>query len=166
MTRDDGLEQGDFILNCPIVEPVHDIKDGTITTFYTEYDVIVMSQSCDLRNNKLSLVLVCPFWPMKMVEHHNPWLRSAKNKEKLRKGQQPNYHMLNKPITNVVLDTDDTLIVDFRNVFSVPIRYLIDYISTTSQRVRLLPPYKEHLAQSFARFFMRVGLPVDIEPFT
>ena len=29
-------------------------------------------------------------------------------------------------------------------------------------RLRLCPPYREHLAQSFARFFMRVGLPIDI----
>ncbi len=26
-------------------------------------------------------------------------------------------------------------------------------------RVRLLSPYKEHLSQAFARYFMRVGLP-------
>ena len=31
--------------------------------------------------------------------------------------------------------------------------------------LRLLPPYGEHLSQAFARFFMRVGLPVDIPPF-
>ena len=31
-------------------------------------------------------------------------------------------------------------------------------------RLRLNPPYREHLAQAFARFFMRVGLPVDIPP--
>jgi len=28
-----------------------------------------------------------------------------------------------------------------------------------------MEPYREHLAQAFARFFMRVGLPVDISPF-
>jgi len=25
------------------------------------------------------------------------------------------------------------------------------------------PPYREHLSQAFARFFMRVGLPIPIE---
>jgi len=30
-------------------------------------------------------------------------------------------------------------------------------------RFRLLPPYREHLSQAFARFFMRVGLPIPIE---
>jgi len=33
------------------------------------------------------------------------------------------------------------------------------------ETLRLLSPYKEHLSQSFARFFMRVGLPIDIDPF-
>lgn len=163
---DDGLEQGDLVLDCPIVEPVHEIQDNTIKTHLTEYDVVVMSQSCDLRNNKLSLVLVCPFWPLKTVEQHNPWLRSPRNKEKLRKGHQPNYHMLDKPITNGILAVDDFLIVDFRSVFSVPTRYVMEYVASTPERIRLLPPYKEHLAQSFSRFFMRVGLPIDIRPFT
>jgi len=30
---------------------------------------------------------------------------------------------------------------------------------------RRLPPYREHLSQAFARYFMRVGLPQDITPF-
>jgi len=30
-------------------------------------------------------------------------------------------------------------------------------------RLRLRPPYREHLSQAFARFFMRVGLPTDIK---
>ena len=28
-----------------------------------------------------------------------------------------------------------------------------------------MPPHREHLSQAFARFFMRVGLPIDIAPF-
>ena len=35
-----------------------------------------------------------------------------------------------------------------------------------ARRLRLLPPYREHLSQSFARFFMRVGLPIDTPSFT
>jgi hypothetical protein len=33
------------------------------------------------------------------------------------------------------------------------------------KRLRLLPPYREHLSQAFARFFMRIGLPVHIDLF-
>ena len=39
------------------------------------------------------------------------------------------------------------------------------YAGERGQRLRLLPPYREHLGQAFARYFMRVGLPVDIPPF-
>lgn len=32
--------------------------------------------------------------------------------------------------------------------------------------LRLHPPYREHLSQAFARFFLRVGLAGDIPPLT
>lgn len=165
VSEEKGLEQGDFVLNCPIMEPVHDINEGKMKTTYIEYNVVVMSQSCDLTNKKVELVLVCPFWDMKTIEKYNPWFQSNKNKEKLRKGYQPNYHLLNKPdLENINLESD-YLVVDFRSVFSVPYHFLIEYIARKEHRIRLLSPYKEHLSQSFARFFMRVGLPVDITPF-
>lgn len=165
VTRENGLEQGDFILRCPILEPIHDIQEKSTKTKYSEYDVVIMSQSCDLQNGKLSLVLVCPFWSMETVEKYNPWLKSIKSKEKLRMGHQPNYHLLNKPTVEDLPIENDFLVVDFRSVFSVPYGFLVEYISNTPRRLRLLSPYKEHLSQSFARFFMRVGLPMDIDPF-
>lgn len=55
-------------------------------------------------------------------------------------------------------------IVSFRQVFSVPMDYLRAH-AKKRPRLRLLPPYREQLAQAFARYFMRVGLPVDISPF-
>ena len=36
-------------------------------------------------------------------------------------------------------------------------------LTSKSDRIRVLPPYREHLSQAFARFFMRVGLPQDIK---
>jgi hypothetical protein len=52
-------------------------------------------------------------------------------------------------------------VVDFRNVFSLPFDFLKSYCAE-GERLRLLPPYREHLSQAFARFFMRVGLPVPV----
>ena len=60
---------------------------------------------------------------------------------------------------------DDFLIVDFKNVYAVPLNYLNQIIKDRVGRIRLLPPYREQLAQAFARFIMRVGLPVDIPSF-
>ena len=59
----------------------------------------------------------------------------------------------------------DYLLVDFRTVYGVHFDTLLDLIRKSTRRLRLLPPYREHLSQGFARFFMRVGLPVEIPPF-
>jgi len=56
-------------------------------------------------------------------------------------------------------------VVDFRGVYSVTFDFLVELAQKRDKRLRLLPPYREHLSQAFARFFMRVGLPVDIPPF-
>jgi hypothetical protein len=53
-------------------------------------------------------------------------------------------------------------LVNFQGVFALPIDFVRKQI--TVPHLRLLPPYREQLAQNFARFFMRVGLPQDIPP--
>lgn len=56
-------------------------------------------------------------------------------------------------------------IVDFHSIFTVPRLFLDELIERRgARRLRLLPPYREHLSQSFARFFMRVRLPQNITP--
>jgi len=160
---EDGLSQGDFIFNCPILEPDYNIAEKEITAEYSEYNVVIMSQSCDLINKKLNNVLVCPFWQLKEIEEEYLWFKSNKNKEKLRKGDQPNYHLLNE--CHLKEYEFSHIVVDFRDVYSVPFSYATEYLQSQKKRLRLLSPYKEHLAQAFARFFMRVGLPIDIEPF-
>ena len=54
-------------------------------------------------------------------------------------------------------------IVDFHNIYTVPLTFLESLLMQRLQpRLRLLPPYREHLSQAFARYFMRVGLPVAV----
>jgi len=53
--------------------------------------------------------------------------------------------------------------VDFHRIYTVPKAYLKQIALNNKFRIRLLPPYREHLSQAFARYFMRVGLPVDID---
>jgi hypothetical protein len=55
-------------------------------------------------------------------------------------------------------------IIDLQQIYSLPVSFL-RAISVKEKHLRLLPPYREHLSQSFARVFMRVGLPIDIPPF-
>lgn len=60
LTGDDPLQQGDFIPSCPIIIPTIDMNSKEIETIVREYNVVVMSQSCDLIQGKVELVLVCP----------------------------------------------------------------------------------------------------------
>ena len=159
------LQQGDFFNKCPVVTPTTttDIKPGKTEAEVLEYDVVVMSQSCDLEYEKIDLVLVCPVWQLKEFEQKHTTFKNTKEKEKLRKGNHIGYHLLNE--CKLEGFEKDFLIVDFRHVYGVPYKFLQN-LSKNKPRLRLLPPYREHLSQAFARFFMRVGLPTDIPPFT
>jgi hypothetical protein len=159
------LSQGDFFQACPIVIPCAMLEQGTeeVSVRVAEYDVIVMSQSCDLEHKKVNIVLVCPVWPLSEFGQQNSHFRSSEGKEHLRRGYTPGYHLLNK----CELEGFEMgyTVVDFRNVYGVPFDYLAKIAERNDSRLRLLPPYREHLSQAFARFFMRVGLPTDIPSF-
>ena len=163
------LLQGDLIPNCPIIIPPKLLPlDGIYDFEIVEYDVVIVSQSCDLENGKVENVLVCPYATFKqfLLNSLKPDEKLSKGKIKndfndFRKGNQPNYHLLDKDPT---VGLSDYLVVDFRNVFAVHIDFLKSHVEPIANRVRLLPPYREHLSQAFARFFMRVGLPQNIPP--
>lgn len=160
-----NIEQGDLIIDCPIVIPPFKIEEGDEPEIeIREINSIILSQSCDLINNKIDIVLVCPYNTLKEFIDNLPEDQRSKNAVKknidnLRKGHLPGYHLLNK---NLKLNISDYLVVDFRNVYGVEINNLKNIAEKNEKRIRLLPPYREHLSQSFARYFMRVGLPQDI----
>lgn len=165
VTEDAALAQGDFIELCPVIVPLEstDKEQELLSSEIIDYSVIVVSQSCDLVYQKLSHVLVCPFWPYKQFADRNDYFQSKEGKRTLKRGNVPGFHLLNK------CDLDgfqsDYLVVDFHNVYSVPLEFITKLVRERGNRLRLLPPYREHLSQAFARFFMRVGLPVDISSF-
>lgn len=160
----DPLQQGDFVLKCQIIQPNVEAQNPgqNISAIVKEYDVIVMSQSCDLIADKVNLALVCPFYTLTQLGNIYSDYKSAGKKEKLRQGHVFGMHLLNECNIN---GNTDFLVVDFKSVYAIPLPFLKQIVSTRTNRNRLLPPYREHLSQAFARFFMRVGLPVDIPAF-
>lgn len=152
--------------SCPvIIPPKNRIKPGDkVPADFEEYDVVVMSQSCDLVLKKIDLVLVCPIWTLSNLEYENDFLKSRNGKEQLRQGNVPGYHLLNK--CEIKGFEQEYIVVDFWNVYGVYLDFLIELAKDSGKRLRLLSPYREHLSQAFARFFMRVGLPADIPKFT
>lgn len=154
------LQQGDLIPNLPIIDtPKHfnykltekiDLKLKLI-------NAIVMSQSCDLENDKLQYVLVCPYFKISETANAAGGNLISKITE-INKGNIVGLHLLNK-----VDDNNELLIVDFKVAFSIELLYLKEHCKQIPQRYRLNPPFREHLSQAFARMYMRVGLPNSID---
>jgi hypothetical protein len=168
LVSDDSLEQGDFLFSCPVLEPeaAPEASPGTeldILARVREYDVLILSQSCDLAYGKLETVLVCPHWPLSVLEQRESYFRSSEGKENIRRGYLPGLHML--AACELAGFVSPIRVASFRQVFGLPLTYIHQQVSRQRPRLRLLPPYREHLAQAFARFIMRVGLPVDIPAF-
>jgi hypothetical protein len=165
----DDLEQGDIIETCPVFAITLPSGDLHATALEAHFDtlergVIIMTQSCDLVKDhpKVTEVLLCPVWHLDEVGEENKYFRQPKGREEIRRGNIPGYHMLNA--SNLSGFERPYRIVDFHRVFSLPLDFLRNLAQTRGPRLRLLPPYREHLGQAFARYFMRVGLPVDIPP--
>jgi hypothetical protein len=165
----DSLEQGDILFGCPVFLPPSSLgsrgsqsQELTVAFEWRQRDVIVLSQTCDLatRREKVAEVLLCAIWSCDEVGGH---LATARGKEDARRGNLPAYHLLAE--CDLPHFESDVRVVDFRRVYSLPLDYFRGLAAAAGDRVRLLPPYREHLAQAFARFFMRVGLPIDIAPF-
>lgn len=167
--NNDAITQGDIILSCPIPLPDEKLyqeilkNNGNIESEIglKTADVIVLSQACDIENNKIDSVIVCPVWPLKTLMDVDEYYKSSKARESLRQGKEPSYHLLNKHETDIIKFKFS--IVEFRRIYSLPKSYLQNIAKNINVRLRLLPPYREHLSQAFARYFMRVGLPVDID---
>src|SRR3972149_7391309 len=86
----ESLLQGDFINTCPVVIPPKAYApQEKIQANVIEYDVVIMSQSCDLAQKKLDLVLVCPVWLFSEFKKRNDFFKSRKGREALSQGNVP-----------------------------------------------------------------------------
>jgi hypothetical protein len=166
-----NVTQGDIIFDCPLLVPdANDVllravggSDEKLTADVPvkKANLIVMTQACDIEHSKVNSVVLCPIWPLEGFSKDVPMLQSSKGREELRRGNSPAFHLLDKDA-----DFDmDFQVVDFRELYSVPTEVLKLTASRAGKRPRLLSPYREQLSQSFARYFMRVGLPIDIPSF-
>jgi len=159
------IEQGDILRAFPVLvaaanaESENDQFDGEIRTV----DVVILTQSCDLENDTVRSVLLCPlhelwFFVEAAKKRNENW--GSEIREKLRQGNLPGYHLLNDANQDGI--RMPLCVVDFHDVYTAPIQHVKRFAAVAMDRLRLCPPYREHLAQAFARFFMRVGLPIPI----
>ena len=175
------LTQGNIIEKCPLIawkaEPVQlegsteaEILRGMVNA--VQQDVIVMTQACDLEQEKVSNVVLCPAYSLSVFRQdwEDDYKRPGKNPrpsefigycKRIANGFIWNLAILNEGADTSL--TTEHRIIDFHEVFTVPRAFLESLLVRRQRpRLRLLSPYREHLSQAFARYFMRVGLPTGI----
>lgn len=168
------LTQGDILvdLHIPVVNSTTLNESEPELNIHAE-SVVVMTQACDIENGKVSDIVVCGM--QAISEHKQNWISAQeakaqptrnedwkKERNRIRSGQFNNLAMIDKFMSSEV--SQDVQIVNFAFLYMLPVEYLEQWISErTDKRLRLKSPYLEYVSQSFARFFMRVGLPARIE---
>lgn len=162
------LQQGDILEDCPVIQlpenmQIADLDGASLDLDFSERNVIVVSQTCDMVSGreKLDFVLLCTLWTP--LELSKPPFDKPAGFEDVRKGKWPGLHLI--AACNTPGFERQVRVVDFRRTYTLPLGFVRQMALDAGDRLRLLPPYREHLSQAFARFFMRVGLPVDIPPF-
>lgn len=177
---EDRVMQGDLIRDCPVLRWESIGYEGELgverlqgMANAVEADVVVLTQSCDLENDKVANVVLCPhlgigefkkIWEEAMrLNSQNPTQRAwSKYCDQICDGQIWNLSIVNGRIAEEL--GLEPRIVDFHEVYSIPRLFLEQLLLQRGDaRLRLLPPYREHLSQAFARFFMRVGLPSPVD---
>lgn len=165
------LRQGDIICQRgipQITDCFDDLSEGAeIPTEMVRTDMIILSQSCDLEQDKISDVIVAEVvdWTTAHKELAQKWgdrVKSTSFRKELVQGRLPSLSLLHKRQEEPTIDWS---LVNFHKLFMLPKLQLQQYALEAGPRLRLNPPYREHLAQAFARYFMRVGLPHDAHDF-
>lgn len=160
------LEQGDYLPDCDVPVFPPNYGEGTASTSnvpVSTHDVIVLTHSCDLvpeQGPTPELVAVAAINPLERFCSANPSYGHANQRNLLRAGRMPSLHLLASPVDPG--DNQLALVVDFKEIYSLPYAYVVRHAAKLGLRYRLNPPYLEHFSQAFARFFMRVGLPSGI----
>lgn len=161
------LAQGDILLQCE-VPSVHQIELPLPATFdvaVDRLDLVVLTQSCDLEHAKVREVLLGAVRNYRtFVTDAGPDDTLAKSsgfRQSLIRGDQPAFFLL-PPSPDEAIGWS---LVDFHQLFTLPKNYVAAVAGASENRWRLVPPYREHLAQGFARYFMRVGLPTTLHDF-
>lgn len=164
--------QGDLLAGFPVPRIVDGaswpIQPGAVLKAEFQIsDVVVLTQSCDLENDKIDDILLAQTipWPDAVnseVARGNMVVKSKRFREALVAGNVPNFALLHNREQPPGLPWS---VVSFSRLFTAPKAFLVRFAADAGPRLRLRSPYREHLAQAFSRFFMRVGLPHDAKGF-
>lgn len=164
------IEQGDLLRAFPVLVPIGEIdafEGGEAAGEVIETDVVVLSQSCDIENDKIKFLVLAEvlLWE-KVVEEAlrrgNSYVKSTEFRKKLVAGEIPNLALLKRRHPEPSIGWS---VVDFHKLHVAAKGHVARVASRQGNRLRLKSPYREFLSQSLGRYFMRVALPADCREF-
>jgi len=160
--NESSLRQGDWIANCTVPVFRREIATSNQPQDFRalEYDVVITTQSCDLEQKRARLVACVPIFAVAAFEVKNPAFAKKGRWNEVPKGRVEGLHLLASPTSPE--DNRQAMVIDFREIYSLPFEYLVSRAVEIGPRWRMRSPFLEHFSQAFARFFMRVGLPSTI----
>jgi len=149
------LEQGDVLVDFALPAMTFDEEHG-LRIERRSQTAIVVTQSCDVAKNSQTDLLLASVFDFGVLRKTTGFFQSSKYRQSLSQGNvHSEFALPPRPNGN-----GEFLVVSFRNLHVVPKAYILANLPTES--LRLSSPYKEYFAQAYARFMMRVGLPLPL----
>jgi hypothetical protein len=151
------LSQGDILEGCPILvwklsPPPLDLD---VPPEIRIIRVVVLTQACDLAQDKTTRVVVAPVHAAADLVANNI-LKAGVIRDQVRRGQVFGWYFL--PAAPVPINLAES-IVDLRELHTIE-RRTLEYLVGAGKRVaRICTPWREHLAQHFGATYTRIALP-------
>ncbi len=177
----ESIQQGEVITNFPLIAPskalmkdvsVIDNKELLVETAdllisLQLNDVVVISQSCDIENDKLAMITICPVGELTVLK--SKFLSERGKKESEFKGWinnvigSKNRGKFAVQACSIVDAERELSIIDFTSPFTVPLEYAKTIVRRRKQRLALVPPYRESMAVAYASTLSRVAIANDCQ---
>ena len=151
------LEQGDVLLDFALPALTFDEAWGLRIERQSQ-TAIVVTQSCDVSKDSQTELLLASVFDYSVLRETADIFKSTAYRKSLSQGNvHSEFALPPRPSGN-----GQFMVVSFRKLHVVPKSYV--EANLPPDALRLCSPYKEYFAQAYARFMMRVGLPLPMPP--
>lgn len=153
---DAPIDQGDILDGCPQLSFIKwDLDEPSEASIkQVQARVIVLTQACDLANEKTNRILVASVLdPQQLID--DGVFKPADIKGPVRALRVWGWYFLPKSDEFGLPES----LVDLRQLHTVRPDLLAELVRRGKRQARLQPLYREHLNQHFANSYARIGLP-------
>ena len=151
------LGQGDILDDCPLLFWERSTGDAVShESTKTVVRAIVLTQACDLAQSKATRVLVAVVHRAQDLAQRGA-LKGNAIRDQIRAHRVYGWYFMPASIGF------DESVVDLRDLHTFPRSLLEQLIADGKLALRVVTPYREHLAQHFANTYSRIDLPSPYE---